>query len=308
METRANYVLIGLFTLAVIAGVFGFIYWFQNVGGHGERAYFRVLFDGSVSGLRTGGSVLFNGIKVGEVTGLKLNPKSPEQVIATIAVDKSVAIRPDNEIGLEFQGLTGIASLSLKGGTPSKPPLVGSKENPPVLVAPAGATADVTQAARNVLKRLDDFIAGNQEAFHSALTNIEKFSATLSQNSKRIDSALENIDSFTGALARNADRIDKIAQGLQNLTGGADGQGGEINQAAKSIRTLAEHLDERTATITTSVNRLSTSGTRELQSLSADARQTLSGIDRAVRNLDRNPSRLLFGGSGSSLPEYDGRR
>ena len=38
METRANYVLIGLFTLAVIVGAFGFVYWFNTIGGAGERA------------------------------------------------------------------------------------------------------------------------------------------------------------------------------------------------------------------------------------------------------------------------------
>src|ERR1700688_2635716 len=103
METRANYVLIGAFTLAVVVGVFGFVYWFQNIGGTGERAFYRVKFEGSVSGLRTGASVLFNGIKVGEVTGLTLNPLRPKEVTANISIDKSVAVRPDTEIGLEFQ-------------------------------------------------------------------------------------------------------------------------------------------------------------------------------------------------------------
>src|SRR3972149_4515147 len=145
METRANYVLIGLFTLGVVVGVFGFVYWFQNIGGAGERAFYRVQFDGSVSGLRTGGSVLFNGIRVGEVTELKLNPERPQQVIATVSIDKTVAVRPDTEAGLEFQGLPRIASVSLKGGRPSATPLVGDKANPPLLPAPPGATQDVTQ-------------------------------------------------------------------------------------------------------------------------------------------------------------------
>ena len=92
METKANYVLIGVFTLAVVVGVFGFVYWFQNIGGTGERAFYRVVFDGSVSGLRTGGSVLYNGIRVGEVTGLKLDPEKPQQVTATLSIDKSVAV------------------------------------------------------------------------------------------------------------------------------------------------------------------------------------------------------------------------
>ena len=267
METRANYILIGAFTLAVIVGVFGFVYWFQNIGGTGERAFYRVVFDGSVSGLRTGASVLFNGIRVGEVTGLSLDPKRPKQVVTRISVDKSVAIRADTEIGLEFQGLTGISALSLKGGDPNKPPLVGAvniKDDGPLLTAPPGATQDVTQAARDALRKVQEFIEDNQKVFKSTLANIDAFSA---------------------ALARNSERVDHIAAGLENLTGGPDGKGGDINEAARSIRTLAENLDKRTAELTVGILKLANSGTR-----------TLSTIDKAAKNFDANPSRIIFGG------------
>ncbi len=267
METRANYILIGAFTLAVIVGVFGFVYWFQNIGGTGERAFYRVVFDGSVSGLRTGASVLFNGIRVGEVTGLSLDPKRPKQVVARISVDKSVAIRADTEIGLEFQGLTGISALSLKGGDPNKPPLVGAvniKDDGPLLTAPPGATQDLTQAARDALRKVQEFIEDNQKVFKSTLANIDAFSA---------------------ALARNSERVDHIAAGLENLTGGPDGKGGDINEAARSIRTLAENLDKRTAELTVGILKLANSGTR-----------TLSTIDKAAKNFDANPSRIIFGG------------
>ena len=307
METRANYVLIGVFTLAVVVGVFGFVYWFQNIGGTGERAYYRIVFDGSVSGLRTGASVLFNGIRVGEVTDLKLNPEKPQQVTATLSVDKSVAVRSDTQIGLEFQGLTGIASVSLKGGSPTGRVVVGDSKNPPVLIAPPGATQDVTTAARDTLRRLDDFIQENQQAFHSALDNIDKFTATLARNSEHVDKTLASIEQFTSALGRNSERIDRIAAGLENLTGGADGKSGEINEAARSIKQLAENLDQRTAEITAGVNGFTNSGGRQLDALATEARRTLGSIDRAVQNLDRNPSRLIFGGSGSALPEYRGR-
>src|SRR3989304_3790650 len=154
METRANYVLIGLFTLGVVVGVFGFVYWFQNIGGAGERAFYRVQFDGSVSGLRTGGSVPFHRIPGGGGGGVKLNPERPQQVIATVSIDKTGAGPPDTEAGREFQGLTGIASVSLKGGSPSATPLVGDKANPPLLTAPPGATQDVPQAAREALRNV----------------------------------------------------------------------------------------------------------------------------------------------------------
>ncbi len=79
METKANYIATGVFTLAVIVGAFGFIFWFQNTGGSAAQATYRVVFDGSVSGLRTGAAVLFNGIRVGEVAELALDAARPAQ-------------------------------------------------------------------------------------------------------------------------------------------------------------------------------------------------------------------------------------
>ncbi len=289
METRANYVLIGAFTLAVVLGIFGFVYWFQNIGGSGERAFYRVQFEGSVSGLRTGASVLFNGIKVGEVTELKLDPLRPKQVVAGISVDKNVAIRNDTEISLEFQGLTGISALSLKGGDPSQPPLIGAKtakDQMPTMIAPPGATQDVTAAARDALRKVQELIEENQKAIKTALANIETFTATLARNSDHIDSTLASIDKFTGSLGRNSDRIDKIIAGLQNMTGGEDGKSGDINEAARSIKALADNLDKRAAELSVDIGRLAKTGTR-----------TLSTIDKAATNFDANPSRIIWGGS-----------
>ena len=287
METKANYSLIGLFTLAVIAAVFGFVYWFHNTGGPGERAVYRIVFEGSVSGLRTGASVLFNGIRVGEVTGLSLNADKPQQVIATVSIDKSVAIRPDVQIGLEFQGLTGVASIALQGGSPDKPALAGSKDNPPELKAPPNATADITQAARETLRKLDAFLVENQEAFHSALANIETFSASL---------------------ARNSERIDKITAGLQNLTAGENGKSGELLQTVRSIHTLADNLDKRTAEITKGINLFTETGTRQINAVAADARRMISQLEVTIRNIDRNPSRLLFGGAPPQPSQQPQRR
>lgn len=300
METRANYVLIGAFTLAVVLGVFGFVYWFQNIGGSGERAFYRVQFEGSVSGLRTGATVLFNGIKVGEVTELKLDPKKPKQVIAGISVDKNVAVRADTEISLEFQGLTGISALSLKGGDPAKPPLAGgktAKDEQPVMIAPPGATQDVTAAARDALRKVQELIEDNQKAIKAALANIEKFTDTLARNSDHVDSTLSSIDKFTSALGRNSERVDKIVSGLQNLAGGEDGKSGDVAEAARSIKTLADNLDKRTEELTQYIGRLAKTGTR-----------TLSTIDKAAKNFDANPSRLIWGGAPPEEKAKDGAR
>jgi len=199
METRANFVLIGIFTLAVVVGVFGFVYWFQNIGGAGERAFYRLQFEGSVSGLGVGGSVLFNGIRVGEVINLKLNPEHPEQVTATVSIDKSVAMRPDTQVGLEFRGLTGIAAVALKGGSPSSPPLAGNKDNPPLLIAPPGATQDLTQAARDALRRLDEILTDNAKPLHTAISGLGTFADMLGRNSDRLEGVIGGLERLTGA-------------------------------------------------------------------------------------------------------------
>ena len=119
METRARYALIGLFMLAVIAASFGFVYWLENKGGFSQRDVYQVKFQGSVSGLLVGSAVLFNGMRVGEVTELGLKADAPQDVTATIAVERDTPIRSDTEVSIETQGLTGGAAVALKGGTSS---------------------------------------------------------------------------------------------------------------------------------------------------------------------------------------------
>jgi ABC-type transporter Mla MlaB component len=87
----------------------GFIYWLHNTGGLGPRATYHVQFEGSVPGLLVGAAVLFNGIRVGEVTDLGLAPDNPRRVDATISVTSTTPVRADTKVGLEFQGLTGVS-------------------------------------------------------------------------------------------------------------------------------------------------------------------------------------------------------
>ena len=135
METRAPYALIGLFVLAAVGAVFGFVYWLHNTGGLGERTVYRIRFENNVAGLLTGAAVLFNGIRVGEVTGLELSPDNPREVTATIAVATSTPVRTDTRAGLEFQGLTGVPVISLLGGEPAATGLATSKTQPALIVA-----------------------------------------------------------------------------------------------------------------------------------------------------------------------------
>ena len=99
METRANYVLIGSFTLAVIAAAIGFVLWFQSLHSVKQRSPFRVVFEGPAAGLRNGGSVNFNGIRVGEVVSVKLD--NPRRVVALAMIENNAPLRKDTLVGLE---------------------------------------------------------------------------------------------------------------------------------------------------------------------------------------------------------------
>ncbi len=202
MEIRARYVRMGAFTLAVIAAGFAFVYWLQNVGGLGERALYRIRFESSVAGLLKGSGVLFNGIRVGEVTSLELDPANPRRVQATIAVEKRTPVRADTAVGIDFQGLMGSPVIALTGGT-SAAPLTSPRGETPLLVADPAAGKSMSQAAREVLQRLDTVVA---------------------ENAQPLRSMIANLDTFSGALARNSNRLDGIVAGLERMTGGAAGK------------------------------------------------------------------------------------
>src|ERR1700739_5115745 len=119
METRANYVLIGSFPLAVIAAAFGFVLWFQSLHTTKARGPLRVIFEGPASGLRNGGSVNFNGIRIGEVISVKLD--NPRRVVALAMIENNAQVRKDTLVGLTFQGVTGVSVMSLKGGEEAAP-------------------------------------------------------------------------------------------------------------------------------------------------------------------------------------------
>jgi phospholipid/cholesterol/gamma-HCH transport system substrate-binding protein len=194
METRAPFVLVGAFVLAAIAAVFGFVYWLHNTGGLGPRATYHVQFDGSVPGLLVGAAVLFNGIRVGEVTDLGLAPDKPRGVNATISVVSTTPVRADTKVGLEFQGLTGIPVVALEGGA-----LLANSGEVPTLIAEPGAGQGMTQAARDALRKVDSVLTENSGALKDTIGNFKVFSEGLARNTGKLDGIVAGLERMTGA-------------------------------------------------------------------------------------------------------------
>jgi phospholipid/cholesterol/gamma-HCH transport system substrate-binding protein len=211
MENRARYTLMGLFTLGVIFAGFAFTYWLHASGGLIDRASYRVRFDSPVPGLLKGSAVLFNGIRVGEVTNMSFNRDRPNELITDIVIDRATPLRADSRVGIEFQGLSGAPVLSLVGGSPAAPAPRSASGEIPLLIAEQKAGQSLTLAAREVLRRLDTVVADNAAPLRNAIASIDKFSAGLARNSDKLDGIFTGLERLTGGGAKAPPRIYDLA-------------------------------------------------------------------------------------------------
>ena len=196
METRAPFAVVGAFVLAAIIAVFGFVYWLHNSGGLGPRTAYRIQFDGPVPGLLVGAGVLFNGIRVGEVTELGLAPDNPRRVNATVSVTTTTPVRPDTKVGLEFQGLTGVPVIAMEGGM-----MQANSGEVPTLIAESGAGQSMTQAARDALRKVDSVLSENSGALKDTIANFKVFSEGLARNTGKLDGIVAGLERMTGVTA-----------------------------------------------------------------------------------------------------------
>jgi len=301
METRANYALIGVFTLAVVAAAFGFVLWFSGAEKPGGRKTYKIIFTGSISGLSEGGWVLFNGVRVGAVTKIDLLPQDPSRVDALIDVDAKVPVRADTKARLEYTGFTGVASVALTGGALDAPPLPTSPQQPGVIVADSSEFQDLIATARRVAKEASDFFT--------------KTNRLIDDNSASITASVKNAEKFSGALAANSDDLKDFLGTIKPLSEKLDALAGDADKVVKAVnpedvKTIVTHgasLSAKLDKIATNVNRFSGSGLRQYEALAADGRKTLEEFNQAVRSLENNPQQFLFGKS-PQIPEYSGAR
>jgi phospholipid/cholesterol/gamma-HCH transport system substrate-binding protein len=174
MEFNARYGVTGFFVILVTLAMFGFVYWLKKAGGFGEQAVYQVRFSVPVSGLARGSSVLFNGIKIGDVSRVRFDPQRPGDLLATITVAKSAPIRTDTVAGVDYQGLTGAANILLTGGSADAQALLPSDGKQPEIAADPVASRSWMQNAGRVLGRLDEMLSRNSGRFDSILAGLER--------------------------------------------------------------------------------------------------------------------------------------
>jgi len=238
MKMRSTNLMIGTTTLTILAiGLFGLL-GARKIRTVSQETRMRIVFEGgSASGLRRGGSVNFDGVQIGEVLSLRLD--NPRKVVAEVRVDKNAPIRKDTVVGLEFQGLTGIAAISLVGGDSSDPPVPADKDGIPTL------TADLSeiQSIRDTLHNVDRVLVGNQSTIKDGLLSFETYTASLASRGDVIDKAIAKADDAFAGFDNAIARIDNL------LPGFTDGKADELFEKLRDIREFAQTFDKKSGIV-----------------------------------------------------------
>lgn len=290
METRANYALIGLFTLAVFAAMLGFVYWFASGRSNAQKASYRVIFTGSVSGLIRGSVVRFNGLRVGEVTVLDLVPSDPSRVMAIIEIDQKTPVKTDTRARLEFQGLTGQASVQLSGGTSAAPALVAPDGGSPIIYADRSDFQDIVETvqrlsgrADNVLARLEKVVGDNEGSLGNTIRSAEVFAKALADNSA-------GVGAFLASVGDTSQRISSLSTRLETLSSAAEDILRNVNSASVN-RTIGniENFTQALAENRGNIDGILTDGaslTKRLSETSLRLDSAFSEIDRIAKAID----------------------
>ena len=303
METRAHQVLIGLFTVIVVAGALLFGLWLAKSSVDTEFKDYEIVFNEAVSGLSKGSAVQYSGIKVGDVVSLRLDPKDPRRVLARIRLGGDTPIKEDTQAKLALTGITGTSIIQLSGGTPQSPTLRGHDGNLPTIVASPSPIA-------RLLNDSNDLMAGVNVLMHNAN---QMFS---SENVERISKTLEHLEQTTGTIA---DQRGDIRQAMQQLASVGKQAGamleqtstlmrnanGLLNDQGKQMFGSAEQamksLEQSSATINTLLTNNQDSLNSGMQGLNGlapavrELRDTLTSLRAISQRLEANPSGYLLG-------------
>ena len=278
METRANYAIIGVFTIAVIAAAFGFVFWFTGTDRGAKRALFKVEFAGSVAGLVKGAPVLFNGIRVGDVTDVYFQADRPMRAYAKIEVQPDTPVKTDTKASLETALLSGTAVIALTGGSANAPALEKkSDQDMATIVAELGGIGSLLDTARgtadkatNLLENLNSVVGANKESINSTVRNVQTFSDALAKNAPAIDTLLASVSQAAGRIGPLAAKLEKLSDDTDALITAIDRQ---------RLARIVENVQDVTQTVRD--NRA------QIANIMQDAATLTRGLSTAVPKLDQ---------------------
>ena len=302
METRANYILIGVFTLFAILGTLGFFIWLASVQINKQYQTYGILFE-DVSGLDPSGDVLFNGISVGRVIGLRIADQDPSKVFTAIEIEAETPVRSDTVAQLQSQGVTGVAYISLSGGTPAAPPLVANEDGWIIIPSRRSTMQTLVQDAPDLLveatKLLEQFQTLTSPENQAYVTNILR---NLDASSARLDEALSDFSDITGTV-RDAtaqitlftDRLDTIGASVATTLEQADGTLAAATSAFETADTALSRSVDAIDTVEGAFDQAKLILSEQVPQILTQVSETASLTNAAIADLQARSGATLDG-------------
>ena len=294
METRANYVLIGAFTLVASIALLLFGLWAAKYSSERSWQNYMIVFDEAVTGLSVGSPVQFNGIAVGSIQRLSLDPQDPRRVIAVIRAEASAPVKTDTRARMAITSLTGPAIIQLTGGTPGAPLLtsVDQRETPVILTAPS-ALQNITDTANRIVERLDQVLSDDNVA-HIAATfeNLDRISGTLASK----DQGMEALLLSARDAARSLDATLQTTNGtMQRLDKDLPGLIAKLDSTLARLDSAAGNADAILGENRAAINSFANDGLAQLGPTLTELRGLIGDLRQISDRLEGNPSRFLLG-------------
>jgi phospholipid/cholesterol/gamma-HCH transport system substrate-binding protein len=305
METRANYVMVGSFVLVVLAGIFVAILWLAHAQFNQQFVNYDIYFTGSVTGLSVGAPVNLNGVSIGRVTEIRLDPANPDQVRVTIETDAQAPIKSDSVASLELTGITGIYYIEISGGTREAPPITREEgQRYPVIAAKPSRFASLVATAPEVMNRvievadrlsqiLDD---KNRLAIAQTLANVRQISVVAVRDADKVDAIIDDTKATVSDFHRTTmPAVNSSLADLQKALVSANTIISDLTVTSKVLNTATGHLDALIQENRPGLRDFSQGGLNDLHALISDTRVLVAGLTRVAAEIERDPTRFLFG-------------
>jgi len=297
METRANYVLIGSFTLMISVCLLLFALWAAKYSASREWREFEVIFHEPVTGLSEGSSVLYNGLGVGTVSALALAPDDPRAVIARLRLQASAPIRADTRARISLPSLTGAPIIQLTGGHPDAPPLTSGDGQIPVILTEASALQNIADTANLLVERLDRVLSeDNITRINGTLANLEQLTSVLAARDADIDALVRNALTASQQLAATLSTTQRAMDGLdQHLVQRLPDLIERLDHTLSGLDSAASSLDGILSDNRASVQQFTGESLPQLGPALAELRALAEDLRQIGERFDAHPLRYLLG-------------
>lgn len=293
METRANYIAVGLFTLLAIFAAFGFVYWTAGGVERGELVTLRVRIPGSASGLGRGSAVLFNGVKVGDVRRVYIDVTNPGVAIADTRVDRLTPITKSTRADIGIAGLTGQANIELRGGRTDEPNLLQQAEEAGTIAeiqAEPSAVTNLLQTAQTLLNRADRVLSGLEGFVDDArgpltdtVQNVQRFSKALSENADGIDNFLASVGKLSDTITGVSDQLSSTLASAEELLNSVDRD--KIGAIVDNVEQVSRNFRDATADLDQIMGRVEET-VATIRDFSADAQTAIDKVNAVLDGVD----------------------